>query len=187
MTDRKTDLLDLAEHAARSRGVDAFSYGDLAAQIGIKTASIHYHFPTKAILSTALMQRYHDNFATICARINVDHNTGGQRLAALIDRYRHAHHDATQVCLCVAFSISRESLPADVIHQIEKFRAMMRHWIGAAFEQGNSDGTITNVHSPASEAAATLSLLEGAQLSARATQDAAAFDDAIALLEQRIQ
>lgn len=56
--DTRTALMDLAEHTVRSRGFDGFSYADLAEAIGIRKASIHYHFPTKAKLSEALIERY---------------------------------------------------------------------------------------------------------------------------------
>ncbi|MDC0660573.1 TetR/AcrR family transcriptional regulator [Leisingera sp. SS27] len=185
--DRKTALLDSAERAARSRGFDGFSYADLAKDVGIRTASIHYHFPSKADLSTALMQRYHESFAAICEEIDAHHATGGARLQALIDRYRIAHNDAQWVCLCVAFSISRESLSPEVVGQISRFRAMMRKWIGAVFELGRSDGTILNTSDSAIEAAATLSLLEGAQLSARAEENPARFEEAMAHLASRVR
>jgi TetR/AcrR family transcriptional repressor of nem operon len=183
--DRKTALLDSAEQAARSRGFDAFSYADLAADVGIRTASIHYHFPTKADLSAALMQRYHQGFKQICADIDAQQTTGGARLAALIDRYRLAHNEATQVCLCVAFSISRQSLSEDVVSQMAAFRTMMRNWIAAVFALGKTDGSITNVQDEADEAAAILCLLEGAQLSARAQNEPPAFDEAVEILHKR--
>ncbi len=40
-------LLEVAETQMRSMGYSAFSYTDLAAQIGIGKACIHHHFPTK--------------------------------------------------------------------------------------------------------------------------------------------
>jgi len=67
VSDIKTALLDSAERAARRRGFDGFSYADLAKDMGIRKASIHHHFPTKAALSVALMKRYYINLKTACA------------------------------------------------------------------------------------------------------------------------
>lgn len=186
-TDRKTALLDSAERAVRSRGFDGFSYADLAKDVGIRTASIHYHFPSKADLSAALMRRYQEGFAAICDEIEADHATGGARLQALIDRYRIAHNDAQWVCLCVAFSVSCESLTPAVVTQISQFRKMMRTWIHAVYTLGHSDGTISSIAGPGSEAAATLALLEGAQLSARAEGDPQLFDNAVDALISRLR
>ena len=55
--DTRTALLESAERTARQRGYDGFSYADLADDVGIRKASIHHHFPTKATLALALIER----------------------------------------------------------------------------------------------------------------------------------
>lgn len=55
-------LMDLAEAHIRDAGYGGFSFRDLAAEIGIKSASVHHHFPTKAILAAAVARRYGDRF-----------------------------------------------------------------------------------------------------------------------------
>ncbi|MEO9863924.1 TetR/AcrR family transcriptional regulator, partial [Yoonia sp.] len=79
-TDTKTALLDSAERAARTRGFDGFSYADLAQDVGIRKASIHHHFPTKAALSAALMERYYNDLKAVCEDIDMSQETGGARL-----------------------------------------------------------------------------------------------------------
>lgn len=186
LTDTKTALLDSAEKAARARGFDGFSYADLALEVGIRKASIHHHFPTKAALSVALMQRYHTAFEHACADIDANNGSAGMRLAALIDRYYDALNGGKTLCLCVSFSTSRESLPAEVITSISRFRAMMTQWLQDTFAAGQSDQSITGVTAPASEAAAALPLLEGAQLAARVQENPRRFDEAVSLLRQRL-
>ena len=44
-------LMDLAENHMRHAGYGGFSFRDLAAEIGIKSASVHHHFPTKATMA----------------------------------------------------------------------------------------------------------------------------------------
>lgn len=186
-TDTKTALLDSAERAARTRGFDGFSYADLAADVGIRKASIHHHFATKAVLSVALMQRYHLNLQRACADIDATCSSGGARLTAFIQIYRSALKDGKSLCLCVALSTSRESLPQVVISQISQFRAMILSWLQDVFETAQSDGSILNAGSPAAEAAAALALLEGAQLAARAEEAPDLFDRAVCLMRQRLR
>jgi AcrR family transcriptional regulator len=50
--------MDLAEAHIRSAGYGGFSFRDLAAEIGIKSASVHHHFPTKATMTAAVARRY---------------------------------------------------------------------------------------------------------------------------------
>lgn len=184
--DTKNALLEAAERAARTRGFDGFSYADLADSVGIRKASVHHHFATKADLSIALMQRYHAQMAAVCASVDVSEPTGGARLSALIDLYREALDGGKSLCLCVSFSTSRESLPPEVIAQIGRFRAMMIEWLSVTYSTGDADGTIKGVTDAADEAAATLPLLEGAQLAARAAENPALFDAGLTLLRHRL-
>lgn len=186
-TDTKTALMNSAETAARRRGIDGFSYADLSNDVGIRKASIHHHFPTKAALSVALMERYYDDLQTACADIDATHETGGARLKALIDLYRLATDGGKSLCLCVSFTTSRESLPAEVVAQVSRFREMMIHWIETAFIAAKSDGSIKSVTDPTLEASATLPLLEGAQLAARAEENSALFDNATKILFRRLR
>ena len=185
-TDTKTALLMTAERAARTRGFDGFCYADLAESVGIRKASVHHHFPTKAALSVALMHRYHADKEAACARVDAAETTGGARLLGLINLYNEALDGGKSLCLCVSFSTSRESLPSEVTAQIGRFRMMMIGWLKATFEVGRSDGTIAAVEDPAAEAAATLPLLEGAQLAARAAENPAIFECGLKLLRQRL-
>ena len=53
--DRKQQIVQLAQMLVRQRGFDSFSYQDLSDQLGIRKASIHYHFPAKEDLGIALI------------------------------------------------------------------------------------------------------------------------------------
>jgi TetR/AcrR family transcriptional regulator, transcriptional repressor for nem operon len=185
--DTKTTLLNSAERAARARGFDGFSYADLAADVGISKASIHHHFASKATLAVALMQRYYIDLEKVCTEIDQNHVTGSTRLAALVGRYRDALEGGQSLCLCVSFSTSTESLPFETLAEMTRFRSMMIDWLSKTFSCGRGDGTIKNVASPVSEAAATLPLLEGAQLAARVAQDPQRFDAAMELLLARLR
>ncbi|MEJ6394829.1 TetR/AcrR family transcriptional regulator [Gymnodinialimonas sp. 2305UL16-5] len=181
----RTALLDAAEQAARARGFDGFSYADLAEAVGIRKASIHYHFPSKADLSAALMDRYHAVMQQACADIDAQNDVSAGRLRALIALYRAALNEGTTMCLCVVFVTGRESLSPDVTAKITAFRAMMTAWLTKVFERAAKDRGIIGVAHPQHEARATLALLEGAHIAARAEEDVAQFDEAVALLQAR--
>src|SRR6266436_1065650 len=72
--------MDLAEAHIRHAGYRGFSFRDLAAELGIKSASVHHHFPTKASLAAAVVRRYGDRFlATVASRPN---ETGDDAISA---------------------------------------------------------------------------------------------------------
>ncbi|MBL4766787.1 MAG: TetR/AcrR family transcriptional regulator [Rhodobacteraceae bacterium] len=186
-SDTKSAILAAAEQAVRRKGYDGFSYADLSKKVGIRKASIHYHFPTKADLSVALMQRYMTEFSSACTEIEKQNTTGAARLSGLINYYRLAIDDGRCLCLCVSFSGSRDSLSEALVTQIRRFREETLQWIERAFDLGRADGSVLNVAGPAQEAAATLALLEGAQLMARAQIDPSRFDNATVLLHHRLR
>jgi TetR/AcrR family transcriptional repressor of nem operon len=182
----KTALLDSAEQAVRTRGFDGFSYADLASDVGIRKASIHHHFPSKANLSVELMHRYLERFEKMRTDFQGTLKSGGAQLMAIIKTYRAGMDNGKRLCLCVSFTTSRESLPPEVGQLIHDFRKVMIEALETAFQAGRSDGSISGVTDPAMDAAATLSLLEGAQLAARTEENSDFFDTAVYLLKQRI-
>ncbi len=178
--------MDSAEHVARQRGYNGFSYADLAREVGIRKASIHHHFPTKADLAMAIIERYRAAVEAHLKSLEEKHVSAAGRLRAYIDMYRVAMSDGKMLCLCVAFSISRASLTEEIMGQIDEFHEDSITWLTANFALGASDGSIKDVLEPAKEAAACLSLVIGGQLMARSTVSAGPFDRAVIQLEERL-
>ena len=182
----RVHLLTTAERAVRARGFDAVSYADLAAEVGIRKASIHYHFPKKADLAAALIRDYAERLASERVRL-AQAATGGAAIRGLIALYRAALDEGRQLCLCVAFAAGRNSLDARVQGQLVQFHSDSVEWLKDAFRRAREDGSLKRVSGPADEARAALALLEGAQIMARAAEDAAVFDAATKALSKRIK
>lgn len=51
-------ILLAARNIAQSQGYNGLNFRDLATQVGIKPASIYYHFPSKADLGVAVARQY---------------------------------------------------------------------------------------------------------------------------------
>ena len=45
--DTATQILDVAERLVQVRGFNGFSYADVATELTINKAALHYHFPVK--------------------------------------------------------------------------------------------------------------------------------------------
>ena len=120
--DTKTIPLDAAEWAARRHGHNGFSYADLSKRVGISTASIHYHFPAKADLITALMTRYENAVAENLAQIIKQQHTDSIQILRFPDLYRTALNGGDTLCLCVALSVGRDTLAKATLQQIVDFR-----------------------------------------------------------------
>lgn len=184
--DTKTALLDSAETIARQRGFDGFSYADLATAVGIRKASIHHHFPTKAILGQAMMERYRLVFEDTLSELAKSRHAADGQLRGYIDIYRDALQGGKTICLCVALSSDRNSLDDATLREISHFHDASLKWLEKLFETAQTDGSIKNLSESKLEAASCLALIEGAQLMAHASQDVTTFDNAVALLLSRL-
>lgn len=184
--DTRTALLDCAEAAVRSRGYDAFSYADLAEGVGIRKASVHHHFPTKADLATALVDRYVERLMGVLAAGEEQHGDAASRLRTYLDANRDALDGGSKTCLCVAFSLGAETLDPIVLAKVNAFNEAAAQWLSGTFLMGASDGTIHDVGDPDEEGTACLALLVGAQLLAKAARDVARFDAATKRLTARL-
>ncbi|MCX2720808.1 hypothetical protein [Roseibium salinum] len=131
------------------------------------------------------MDRYHRKVAAACAQIEQTHDTAAARLLALIAFYRGALNGGTTLCLCVALTTSRESLSNEVKGKINLFRGALLQWLDDTFTLGQGDESIRGVTDPYHDARATLALLEGAHLAARAEENISVFDAATHALQQR--
>src|SRR5262245_36525897 len=80
-------ILDIAERLVQTRGFNAFSYADIATELSVTKASLHYHFPTKAALGRALIVRYHETFAAALAAIDAEGLSPSEKLARYVQLY----------------------------------------------------------------------------------------------------
>src|SRR3954466_8800991 len=88
-SDTATRILDIGEGLVQVRGFNGFSYADVAAELDMTKASLHYHFPGKAELGDALMRRYAIRFADALDAID---NSGADARAKL-DAYAPIYAD----------------------------------------------------------------------------------------------
>src|SRR5437588_2103975 len=92
-------ILDVAERLVQSRGFNGFSYADVAAEVGVTKASLHYHFPGKAELGEALITRYASHFAEALRQIDADCPAVPSKLAAYAALYAGVLKEQ-RMCLC---------------------------------------------------------------------------------------
>ena len=58
----KEKIVNLGLELIQTRGINGFSFADIAKVIDIKKASIHYYFPSKTDLIEAVLEKYSTNF-----------------------------------------------------------------------------------------------------------------------------
>ncbi len=186
MQDTSDKLLDLAESEVCSRGYNAVSYGDLAKLAGIRKASIHHHYPAKADLGTALVDRFANRLSEQLATHSARARTGREALRSYIDDCRFACGDGQSTSLLVALSGDAVLLHSDMRAALAKAQAMVVEWLSRTLQRGRQDRSISVSGIPDEEAASAYAMLCGAQLCSRAARDLRLFDLSIATLTSRM-
>jgi TetR/AcrR family transcriptional regulator, transcriptional repressor for nem operon len=170
-------ILDEAERMLQVRGYNGFSYADVASELEVTKASLHYHFPGKAELGEALIGRYAARFADALERID---RGGGDALAKL-QAYAAIYGDVLRdrrMCLCGMLAAEYDTLPTPMREAIVGFFDDTEAWLTGVLEQGQEDGVLSLDGSASDEAQTIVSGLEGAMLIARPYGDIARFEAA---------
>jgi TetR/AcrR family transcriptional regulator, transcriptional repressor for nem operon len=177
--DTASRILDIAERLVQSRGFNGFSYADIAAELSVTKASLHYHFPGKAELGEALIVRYAQRFAAALATIDEQGGDAGAQLAAYAAIYGDVLRDQ-RMCLCGMLAADYETLPEPMQAAVIRFFDDNETWLVSVLERGVEEGTLRLAGPPRAAAQTIVSGLEGAMLVARPYGDATRFEAAAA-------
>ncbi len=175
---RRAEILDVAERLARRGGYHGFSFRDVAAEVGVKSASVHYHFRTKADLVEELVGRYRARFLE---RLGPAGEAGA--LLGLIGAFRAAIREQDGACLCGLLGAEIAVLPESARDAVGAFFDELVGWTAAALGAEEGDGAADGAGAERRAGAeAFVAGLEGALILARATGDPALYDRTAARL-----
>lgn len=155
----------------RTAGYGRLSFRDVAADVGIKSASVHHHFPTKEALVATLAARYTERFFD-----SVDDAAGGAaRLTAYQAAFRRSLETDGQMCLCGMLGTESAGLPDSVVGEARRFFSRAEAHLAENLDAAGRD--------PRSRAMAVIAQLEGALILACTHGDITVFDEATVDLE----
>jgi TetR/AcrR family transcriptional regulator, transcriptional repressor for nem operon len=175
--DTAARILDIGERLVQVRGFNGFSYADVASELDMTKAALHYHFRGKAELGQALIERYTRRFTDALAEIDARIPGAPEKLGAYARLYADVLR-GQRMCLCGMLAAEYQTLPGPMRDAVIAFLDLNEAWVEQVLAEGRRDGSIT-LAGPASDAARLIvSGLEGAMLVARPYGDLARFDTA---------
>ena len=178
--DTRTRIIDVVEALLMERGFNAVSYQDISDRIGIRKASVHYHFPTKADLGVAVIRRYVDRVDAMHVPVEM---LEGPMFAVAIERFLGVFAEigarSPKVCLGGVLGAEFETLPEPMQAEVRRFFARLHEWLGAVLERGRAKGAYAFTGEGTDMARAMVAMLEGALIIARALRDPAELTAAI--------
>jgi len=170
-------ILDVAERLVQSRGFNGFSYADVAAELGVTKASLHYHFPGKAELGEALINRYAKRFGAALDGIDAECDDARQKLDRYAQLYAGVLEDQ-RMCLCGMLAADYSTLGPAMRTAVVRFFDDNQAWLSRVLEEGRAQGTLRYESTAAGEAQLIIGALEGAMLVARPYADPERFQAA---------
>ncbi|MEE9273402.1 MAG: TetR/AcrR family transcriptional regulator [Robiginitomaculum sp.] len=177
--DRTLQILDIAERKMRLAGYNAVSYRDIAAEIGINSASLHYYFPKKEDLGVALVQRYSNNFNARLADLTIDEPNPQKMITIFIGIYRYALEEQCLVCLCAILGAEAPGLPRAITAEVKNFFTENITWLTTQYRA-------LGFTVPIDHAKTTLALLEGAMIISSVNDDITIFNAAATSIKEKL-
>ena len=164
----KDKLLEVAQRLVQEKGYQGFSFHDLSAEVGITTASIHYHFPKKEDLGAALIQKYSSCFQSIIDEIQEKHEAPRDQFEALLGVF-DSTMGCKKICICGALSGEFHGLPESLQIELKTFIEASTQGIQQIIEAAQANGDISKDHNAEGLAQLWNYTLQGAMSIGRAT------------------
>ena len=180
-TDTRQAILKRAERYLQDAGFASFSFRTLAADLGIKSASVHYHFPSKEQLGVALLLGYRDAFQ----RWTESRKGSGSPKADLLEwfKYYQGLARAGDICPAGAFGAELSALPDAVKKEVTALEESLRSWLRETLKAGRKRGEIRAEGKIEDQAELVLATLHGGTQVARITGNTKAFDSMLQQLK----
>jgi len=186
-SDTAEQILDLAETLIQTRGYSAFSYQDIADSLGIRKASIHYHFPSKTELGIAVVDRYIARFGAGLTTISDDQSQSSMTMLDFyVQPYLQFASTPDRVCLSGALAGEMLALPPELRARVDHFFRIHHTWLTKILKRGVTRGEF-RLPAPAPKVARfTFAALQGALLVKRTTDDPTQLDDVISVMKLQL-
>lgn len=137
MKTTKEQLLDLGERLIQQHGYFGFSYYQMAEELGIKHAAIHYHFKRKEDLGKAILQRTLERAKLEFALWDTEDDWA--KLKSFLNIYRQVN-DRERICLVGAISADFISLVPELQADLQNLIQALWDWLAKTLELGRSNG-----------------------------------------------
>lgn len=169
-------ILDAAQDLVQERGFNAMGYTDISRRLGIRNASIHYYFPKKAELGTALVRRYRQRLERQLRSIDDAAVSPPEQLERYLAAYRAVVHQDGRICLCTVLAGDYNTLPEEMQEEVRAFFDLNETWLTRVFTEGQATQTLHVPDTPEGAAFAFLAALGGTMLLSRASGNVARFE-----------
>lgn len=163
----REQIIDTAFKLLLQRGMNGFSYRDIADPLGVKNAAIHYHFPSKTDLVRALIEQSHQLLKQATAEFMAYGGPARPQLEGLFHFTRTQMELGRPVCMVGALSVDYEELTDANKRCLDRFMTDTVSWLAKVLETGRTQGEFDFRGGAQSKAVSLLAMIQGARQLAR--------------------
>lgn len=178
--DTKERIMEAARLTVQDLGYSGLSFRELAKDVGIKSASIHYYFATKGELGATLANHYTAFYEDYLEGLL----TQGLDVETCMTRYTDVFADTlrkdNRLCLAGMLGAERNQLPEEVQTEVVKYGEMNERWLARVLAIRNPDALEENKRL----ARAIYAAVQGAQLIAHTRNDVSVYEEIIAMFRE---
>jgi len=178
-TDKRTQIVEIATQLAATKGFNAFSHRELAEHIGIKSSSVHYHFPKKEDIGIAMMDFYLSEVELYLA--NIKNETSIKKLEKFCQLFINTAKSEQKICLAGMLSSDHTTLGEGLQSRVKKFFTFVEGWIAEQVVELGKDQIQADEF-----AKVLIGTLEGTLLSARLYSEPERVEGAVSYLLKQL-
>ncbi|MEI6265009.1 MAG: TetR/AcrR family transcriptional regulator [Sphingobacteriia bacterium] len=145
--DTKTAILTIAKDLMRQLGYNAFSYADIAQQLNIKNAAIHYHYPAKEDLLLGVIDTYIEEYQHLGKQLIAAPISSLQKLSLFIEKYS-VLIDQKSICIIGSVASDYNTLPKSVREKVLKLIDLVINMVAQTLADGRAKGELTFSEEP---------------------------------------
>lgn len=169
-------IVRCAQTSIIAGGYHGFSFATIAEVVGIRKASIHHHFPTKADLVLTLVRRYRSDAEEGFAAIENNVPEPIDQLRAYTGYWESCIGEPeSSFCVCALLATQISVLPDSISAELRAYFQGLSRWLESVLNRGVEQGSFKLTTDAHSEAETLMATVHGAMLSARAYGDPSTF------------
>ena len=159
--DTKMHIIQVSTDLMLEKGWTGFSYQDIADAVGIKKASIHYHFPNKEDLGIAIVEFWRTMFNQIHAEATDKHENVYERFG-FINAFMNEHFCDRHICPPGILDANFMNLPPSMQDATRDWHVSKLELYAAWLEEGRQQGSLIFEGDAETQAIVMMSGFQGA-------------------------
>jgi TetR/AcrR family transcriptional repressor of nem operon len=134
--DTKEKIIALATELIETKGYSAFSYQDIADRLGIKKASIHYHFPSKESLGLAVFDAFKKEVDEFIAQYDFEKLSPAEKMHGYFAYHAQLPFDCNKISCIGALTSEWNVLPETLREKMDDFNNWHVGFIASILREG---------------------------------------------------